>query len=145
MTGLTEVAAFELEKYFIKLHGRKDNGTGILRNRTDGGEGTSGCIYSEEVRLKISKAKLGKPLSKEHRQKLSEVNRGKPAPNRGVPLSEEARRKVSEARRKRIISKETGQRISESHRGKKWWVNEYGETRFSREAPGPEWKQGRKW
>lgn len=37
-TNLTEEEAFKHEKYMIAVFGRKDKGTGILRNRSDGGE-----------------------------------------------------------------------------------------------------------
>jgi hypothetical protein len=43
----------------IDFWGRKDNGTGILRNLTDGGEGCSGAILSEETKKKISKSLQG--------------------------------------------------------------------------------------
>lgn len=49
--NLTEEEAFDLEVELIAFYGRKDNGTGILRNRTDGGEGRSGGVVSESERL----------------------------------------------------------------------------------------------
>ena len=50
--GLTEEEAFALERYCIKMYGRIDLGTGILRNRCDGGEGATGMIVPEERRLR---------------------------------------------------------------------------------------------
>jgi hypothetical protein len=42
--NLTEEESFKHEKYMVAVFGRKDLGTGILHNRSDGGEGASGTI-----------------------------------------------------------------------------------------------------
>lgn len=72
-----EAEAFETEKNLILNWGRKDNGTGILRNMTDGGDGPSGYRFSEELkaRLRGPRAPLG-PMTEEHKRKIGESNRG---------------------------------------------------------------------
>jgi hypothetical protein len=59
LTGLTNEQAISNEKDFIAFYGRKDNGTGILRNLTDGGEGMSGYIHTEEYKRNLSKRVSG--------------------------------------------------------------------------------------
>jgi general stress protein YciG len=51
--NLFEEEAFKHEIYMIAVFGRKDLGTGILHNKTNGGQGVSGRIVSEEQREKM--------------------------------------------------------------------------------------------
>jgi hypothetical protein len=115
--NLTEEEAFQHEIYMIAVFGRKDLGTGILHNRTDGGEGISGFIFSEESKRKISEA--NKNPSKETRKKMSEAQKGKIPWNKGKPHSQESKRKMSEARKGKgkrkkgiVVSKETKEKLS---------------------------------
>ena len=54
--GLTEEFAMEMEMLLIATYGRADNGTGVLRNKTDGGDGSSGWIPTEENKRNIAEA-----------------------------------------------------------------------------------------
>lgn len=53
----------EKEKEFISIYGRKNNGTGILSNLTDGGDGSVGAVYTDERRKKQSEALKNSPLN----------------------------------------------------------------------------------
>ena len=104
--NLTEQEAKDLEIELIAKHGRLDLGEGYLLNKTDGGEGVNGYIFSEENKRKLSEALKGKTRSEETKIKISEAHKGK-------SLSEEHRRKLSEAHKGKIFSEETRRKMSE--------------------------------
>lgn len=56
--GLDEAEAFYEEMHLIALYGRRDLNTGTLFNLTDGGEGFSGAVRTEEWKANISKSLL---------------------------------------------------------------------------------------
>lgn len=115
-TNLSEDLSFQLEIGLIKLIGRDDLNNGPLVNKTDGGEGFSGYVpteeqieanrirntgenhpnwgkcISEETKKKISEAHMGMQFSEEHLKNLSLSHMGK-------PQSEETRRKRGESLR----------------------------------------------
>lgn len=66
-----EESAFQEEKRLIALHGRRDIGTGILANHTDGGEGGGGVVHGDEYKKAMSEALAGREFTDQHREKIS--------------------------------------------------------------------------
>ena len=95
--NLTEEEAFKHEIYMIAVFGRKDLGTGILRNKTNGGEGASGSIRSNDFKKKISMANKGKVLSQETKDKISKAHSGHQY-LLGKKLTEEHKRNCAKAK-----------------------------------------------
>ena len=73
--NLLEEEAFSLEIHLISKIGRCDIGKGPLVNNTDGGDGTSGHIVTEETRNKLRKKRP--PRSLEWSLKISDSLKGR--------------------------------------------------------------------
>lgn len=137
--GLTEQQALDLEcelihelvfeeGYGINCKGHEKtcvSGKPYLVNATWGGEGTSGKVFSEETRKKMSESKkgefmgelnpfYGKRHSEESKKKMSESRKGELHPMFGKRHSEETKKKMSESKIGKTHSEETRKKIRES-------------------------------
>jgi hypothetical protein len=98
--NLTEQEAWDLESALIEQYGKLTEGTGSLCNFSNGGEGASGVVHSNETKKKWSDAKKGKTWEEIYGPLQSAAIR--------------AKRKL----KKRIQTEETRKKISEAHTGK---------------------------
>jgi hypothetical protein len=135
--NLTEKEAFRHEKYMIAVLGRKDLGTGILRNLTDGGQGKSGWIMSEKTKEKIRISNTGQIRSDETKRKIGKSNKGNIPWIAGKHHTEETRKKLSELYKGKPFPGEHN-----SSKGTKWWNNGQINKRMV-ECPGKDFIPGR--
>lgn len=117
--------ALEKEVEFISLYGRVNSGTGILVNRTDGGEGFVGLVYTEDMRKNMSisskspqrvKAAL-ENMKKAHEYRDKETSEMKKA--RLAKMADKLRGgKRTDEQRKRMSEASKGKPKSKAHRDK---------------------------
>ena len=93
--NLTEEEAFKHEIYMIDVFGRIDLGTGILYNKTNGGEGASGYKYTEERKEKCrgeNSPFYGKTHSKEAKERMRESKLGNKNPAKRLDVREKIKK-----------------------------------------------------
>ena len=127
LENATEEEAKQLEVELIQFYKTRDADFGY--NMTDGGEGTVGKNVSDETRQKISDALKGKMAGENNPNYGNHKLSGKNNPNYGKTTSEETKRKISIANTGRFVgeksprfgvamSEETKQKLSNARIGK---------------------------
>lgn len=121
-SGLTWEQAQGWERRYIARYGRRDVGTGILRNMTDGGEGVLGMRHTAESRAKIAAGGVGRVFSEGARAKIGAASKGRiKTPETRAKLRDaqlgkthtaEARAKIGAASSTRKKSPETRAKMS---------------------------------
>jgi hypothetical protein len=69
-TGLTYAESVRHEIYMIATLGRKINGTGCLRNYTEGGEGVPGYRHTLKTKTEMSRTRTGRLHRSESKERI---------------------------------------------------------------------------
>lgn len=99
-THLTNIGACAIERRMIMWYGRKDIGTGILHNRTEGGEGSPGFKHTEEWKHMMSQRNKGRKMPASDNVRKAQVQTGRTVPDH-------VRRKISNTL--------TGRKLTQEH------------------------------
>lgn len=139
--NVDEELAFFVEEEAIAKYGRKDLGTGTLFNRTNGGEGAAGYVFTDEDKKRVKNGLKDRVFTEQHRKNLSLSAKGNKNSKGNIRTSEhtaklvesrkgfkhseetkqklrnmsiELRKKLSEARKGKSMSEETKAKMRET-------------------------------